>query len=64
MYNREEYERVFVRAIEAGRKREYKKAAALLESLAIQGVSEKPEVLLYLARSYHALNQYALSVSS
>lgn len=62
--NREEYERAFIRAIEAGKKRDYKKAASLLESLAIQGVAEKPEVLLYLARSYHALNQYALSVSS
>ncbi len=61
---KEEYEKIFVRALQAGRNRDYKKAAALLESLAIQGVSEKPEVLLYLARSYHALSQYALSVSS
>jgi hypothetical protein len=29
--NREEYERAFIRAIEAGKKRDYKKAASLLE---------------------------------
>lgn len=63
-YKKEEYELVFIRALEAGRKRDYKKAVSLLESLALQGVSEKPEVLLYLARSYHALNQFALSVSA
>lgn len=62
--NREDYEKVFIRAIDAGKKRDYKKAASLLESLTLQGVTEKPEVLLYLARSYHAMNQYALSVSS
>ncbi len=64
VHKREEFEKVFALAVDAGRKRDYKKAVTLLESLAIQDVSEKPEVLLYLARSYHALEQYALSVSS
>lgn len=62
--DKQAYEKIFTRALQAGKKRDYKKAVVLLESLAIQDVSEKPEVLLYLARSYHSLSQYALSVSS
>lgn len=61
---KDDREKIFNKALEAGQKRDYKKAIALLESLAVEGVSDKPEILLYLARSYHAIKEFPLAVSA
>ncbi|MCM1320891.1 MAG: tetratricopeptide repeat protein [Bacteroides sp.] len=54
----------FQQALQAGYARNYKKAAAILESAAPADIAENPEILLYLARAYHALGKYALAVSA
>lgn len=61
----------FSQALAAGRKRDYRKAVTILETLAARGFAESgdkssaghPEIYLYLARSYHALGLYSRSVS-
>ncbi len=57
-------EQVFQLAIKAGQKRDYKKAINLLESLVVDGVAWKPEILVYLGRSYHAIGEYSLAVAA
>ncbi len=64
------FETQFTQALSAGRKRDYRKAVTILETLAARGFAESgeggspghPEIYLYLARSYHALGQYSRSV--
>lgn len=53
----------FAQAIQAGKKRDYRKAVAILEALAAEGYAESghPELFLYLARSWHALHMYSRS---
>jgi len=48
-------------AIELGRKRDYEKAVRVLKTL-LEKTDRFPEAMLYLARSYHALGKYRLSV--
>lgn len=57
-------EQVFQLAVKAGQKRDYKKAINLLESLVVDGVAWKPEILVYLGRSYHAIGEYSLAVAA
>ena len=57
-------EQVFQLAIKAGQKRDYKKAINLLESLVVNGVAWKPEILIYLGRSYHAIGEFSLAVAA
>ncbi len=64
----------FSQALAAGRKRDYRNAVTILETLAARGFADSgdsgdrasaghPEIYLYLARSYHALGQFSRSVS-
>ncbi len=54
----------FKRVLEAGQKRDYKKAIILLEDMAARGLAEEhPEILLYLARSWHSESMFARAVS-
>ena len=70
--NTKEREALFKQAVREGQKRNYKKASALLESILInypQRLSAEQEafklkVILYLSRSYHAMGEYAMAVSS
>ena len=57
-------EQVFQLAINAGKQRNYKKAISLLESLVVDGVAWKPEILIYLGRSYHAIGEFSLAVAA
>jgi len=65
------FETQLAQALSAGRKRDYRKAVTILENLAAHGFAEngdrasggRPEIYLYLARSYHALGKYARAVS-
>ena len=68
-----ERELLFNQAIKEGQKRNYKKARAILESLLIDypqnqlessDTALKSQVLLYLSRTYHALGEFALAISS
>ena len=54
----------FALARKAGKKRDYKKAIAILEDLAARGMGDSssggdPEVYLYLSRAWHAEKMYA-----
>lgn len=62
-------------AVEAGRRRDYKKAVRILENLAAQGLAEtpaslsgskngKPEIYLYLSRARAAEKNYAGAISA
>lgn len=57
-------EQLFQLAIKAGQKRDYRKAINILESLVVDGVAWKPEILVYLGRSYHAIGEYSLAVAA
>jgi tetratricopeptide (TPR) repeat protein len=48
---------LFEKALESGRKRDYRRAAELLENL-MSETDDFPIALLYLGRSYHALGDY------
>ena len=55
------YDRLFRQAVEAGRNRDYVRAAALLTRI-VTSTDRYPHALLYLGRSYHALRQHAKAV--
>lgn len=58
------FETQFKRVLAAGQKRDYKKAIILLEDMAARGLAEEhPEILLYLARSWHSESMYARAAS-
>ena len=65
------FETQLSQALSAGRKRDYRKAVTILENLAARGYAENgdrasgghPELYLYLARSYHALGNFARAVA-
>ncbi|HOU37948.1 MAG TPA: tetratricopeptide repeat protein [Treponemataceae bacterium] len=65
------FETQLSQALCAGRKRDYRKAVTILENLAARGYAENgdrasgghPELYLYLARSYHALGNFARAVA-
>jgi tetratricopeptide (TPR) repeat protein len=50
-------------AIQAGKERNYKKAALILEEL-LSGFEAPPEAYLYLGRSLHALKDYSRALAS
>lgn len=55
------HERIFRQAIDAGRNRDYTRAARLLTRI-VTCTDRFPHALLYLGRSYHALGQHAKAV--
>jgi len=50
-------------ALEAGRNRDYVRAAELLQGIVVE-TDGMPEALLYLGRSYHALEDYSRAVQA
>lgn len=62
MSNRSAHESLFRKALDAGKSKNYQKAVDLLEKI-VSETEEIPEALLYLGRSYHALNEYEKSIS-
>lgn len=68
-----EGEALFKQALKEGQKRNYKKATAILESILISFPDKlssahqrtfKSKLLLYLSRSYHAMGDYGMAISS
>jgi tetratricopeptide (TPR) repeat protein len=53
-----EVKQLYEQALEAGRRRDYPRAVALLQELLV-GSDQFPDALLLLGRSYHALGDYA-----
>ncbi len=51
-----DYDKLFARALEAGRSRDYRAAADLLSEVAA-GSDRHPQALLYLGRAYHSLGE-------
>lgn len=56
-------EKQFQQAIQAGKARNYQECIDLLLELSGEGII-RPEISLYLGRSYHALGRYQLAVAS
>ncbi len=54
-------DKLYKKALDAGKKRNYTKAVQLLTEL-INETDSYPEAFLYLGRSYHALNRYESSI--
>jgi len=59
--HREKFDQLFNAVLEAGRKRDYVQAIALLEEI-LCCTDEYPLAILYLARSYHSLKQYGRAI--
>lgn len=59
--SKEEINRLFERAVEAGRKRDYVKAISLLTRI-INNYDYPAKALLYLGRSYHAIGDFNKAV--
>jgi tetratricopeptide (TPR) repeat protein len=55
------YTKLYKRAVNAGIKRDYKKAVNLLTEI-LTNTDEFPHALLYLGRSYHALGEYKKAI--
>lgn len=55
--NKKEAQILFEKALDAGKKRNYKNAISLLETL-LAGTDQIPDALLYLGRSYHAAGKF------
>jgi len=59
--HREKFDRLFSAALEAGRKRDYVRAIALLQEI-LCSTDKYPLAILYLARSYHSLKEYGRAI--
>ncbi len=58
---RERLDSLLQQALEAGRRRDYPLAVALLKEILLHS-DDHPQALLYLGRSYHALKDYARAI--
>lgn len=52
------------KAIACGQRRNYEQAVKILEPLALEHSIKEPRIMLYLARSYHALQNLSMAVSA
>jgi len=59
----EKYKKLMLKAIEAGKNRDYLAAANILEGIIAES-DTLPEAFLYLGRSYHALGEYYKAVQT
>ncbi|NLM00097.1 MAG: tetratricopeptide repeat protein [Treponema sp.] len=64
MLTNAEIEKKLEQAIKYGQKRNYSKAIQILEPLALKYVGKVPKIMLYLARSYHAIGNLNLAISA